>query len=311
MLFAVSALVTAYTESELVWVFLLCGVTALTVKMMGRAPRPRAALSLAPLWLVTGLHGVAAPGLLLRVFTYFAEAGAFVFGSGLAIVPFLYGGVVGDFHWLTERQFLDAVAVAMITPGPVVITVGFIGYLVAGPIGATLAALGVFLPCYLFVVIPAAYFRRSVNEPAGQGVRRWRDGSRNRSDRGRGVCPRSTLPDRRPHRSHLPGDALHSHLREEGSRTARHHRRGPARARFEERRGVARASAMQPLAGSVVAPQPSLVATGRHPRDCGRAETYRNVGRGAKPEDGRAEPILTNTSGRVQEGLRVGIDLSA
>jgi len=114
---------------------------------------------------VTGLHGVAAPGLLLRVFTYFAEAGAFVFGSGLAIVPFLYGGVVGDFHWLTERQFLDAVAVAMITPGPVVITVAFIGYLVAGPVGAALAALGVFLPCYLFVVIPAAYFRRAVNDP--------------------------------------------------------------------------------------------------------------------------------------------------
>ena len=165
LLFAVSALVTASTESELVWVFLLCGVAALAVKMMGQLPRPRAALGLAPLWLLTGLHGVAAPPLLLRVFTYFAEAGAFVFGSGLAIVPFLYGGVVGDFHWLTERQFLDAVAVAMITPGPVVITVAFIGYLVAGPVGATLAALGVFLPCYLFVVIPAAYFRRSVNDP--------------------------------------------------------------------------------------------------------------------------------------------------
>src|SRR2546422_9755313 len=160
-LFAASALVTASTESELVWVFLLCGVAALTVKMMGRLPRPRAALGLAPLWLVTGLHGTAAPGLLLRVFTYFAEAGAFVFGSGLAIVPFLYDGVVGDFHWLTERQFLDAVAVAMITPGPVVITVGFIGYLVAGPVGGALAPLGVFLPCYLFVVIPAAYFRPS------------------------------------------------------------------------------------------------------------------------------------------------------
>jgi chromate transporter len=164
LLFAVSALVTAATESELVWVFLLCGVAALTVKMTG-LPRTRATFGLAPLWLVTGLHGVAAPGLLLRVFIYFAEAGAFVFGSGLAIVPFLYGGVVGDFHWLTERQFLDAVAVAMITPGPVVITVAFIGYLVAGAVGAALAALGVFLPCYLFVVIPAAYFRRSVNDP--------------------------------------------------------------------------------------------------------------------------------------------------
>jgi chromate transporter len=88
-----------------------------------------------------------------------------VFGSGLAIVPFLHGGVVNEFHWLTERQFLDAVAVAMITPGPVVITVAFIGYLVAGPLGATLAAIGVFLPCWLFVVIPATYFRRSIGSP--------------------------------------------------------------------------------------------------------------------------------------------------
>src|SRR5881409_391135 len=164
VLFAVSALVTASTQSEVIWVFLLCGVAALTVKMTSRSPRPRASLVLAPLWLVTGLHGVAAPGLLLRVFIYFAEAGAFVFGSGLAIVPFLYGSVVAQLHWLTERQFLDAVAVAMITPGPVVITVAFIGYLVAGPVGATLAALGVFLPCYLFVIVPAAYFRRAVND---------------------------------------------------------------------------------------------------------------------------------------------------
>jgi chromate transporter len=163
-LFAVSALVTASTESEIVWIFLLCGIVALVIKGIG-ASRQVAALGLAPLWLVTGLHGAAGPGLLFRVFTYFAEAGAFVFGSGLAIVPFLYGGVVGKFHWLTERQFLDAVAVAMITPGPVVITVAFIGYLVAGALGASLAALGVFLPCYLFVVIPAAYFRRSVNDP--------------------------------------------------------------------------------------------------------------------------------------------------
>ena len=90
----------------------------------------------------------------------FAEPGAFVFGTGLAIVPFLYGGVVERFAWLDDRQFLDAVAVAMITPGPVVITVAFIGYLVAGVAGATVAALGVFLPCYLLTVIPAPHFRR-------------------------------------------------------------------------------------------------------------------------------------------------------
>jgi chromate transporter len=111
-------------------------------------------------WWATGLTGAAGAVTLWRLGWYFAEAGAFVFGSGLAIVPFLHGGVVDHYHWLTERQFLDAVAVAMITPGPVVITVAFIGYLVAGPAGASVSALGVFLPCYLTVIIPAPHYRR-------------------------------------------------------------------------------------------------------------------------------------------------------
>jgi len=102
---------------------------------------------------------------LLQIGLFFAEAGAFVFGSGLAIVPFLYGGVVNEYHWLNERQFIDAVAVAMITPGPVVITVGFIGYLVAGVSGAVVAALATFLPCYLFTIIPAPYFRKHGKKP--------------------------------------------------------------------------------------------------------------------------------------------------
>src|SRR6185503_3689780 len=130
-----------------------------TVVARGR-PAAATALGLVPWpWLISGLQGPADPGILTTIGWYFAEAGAFVFGSGLAIVPFLHGGVVNEFHWLTERQFLDAVAVAMITPGPVVITVAFIGYLVAGPAGATLAAIGTFLPCYLLVVIPARYFK--------------------------------------------------------------------------------------------------------------------------------------------------------
>src|SRR5205814_5710805 len=99
-------------------------------------------------------------GKLTQLGWFFTKAGAFVFGSGLAIVPFLYGGVVKEFQWLNEQQFLDAVAVAMITPGPVVITVGFIGYLVAGFPGACVAALATFLPCYLFTIIPAPYFRK-------------------------------------------------------------------------------------------------------------------------------------------------------
>jgi len=160
-IFALSAAVTAWTESEIVWIFLLCGVVALVVRA---APHFNAsALVMLSPWLWSGLHGPAPNTTLTTIAWYFAEAGAFVFGSGLAIIPFLYGGVVQDFHWLNEQQFVDAVAVAMITPGPVVITVAFIGYLVAGPAGATVAAIGVFLPCYLFVIIPAKYFRQWVN----------------------------------------------------------------------------------------------------------------------------------------------------
>ena len=157
--FAINAAVTALTESEIVWVFVASGVLVYLVRI-----RPRFAThagSFAPwAWWFTGLQGPATSPVLWKLCIYFAEAGAFVFGSGLAIVPFLHGGVVEHYGWLTERQFLDAVAVAMITPGPVVITVAFIGYLVAGPLGAGASALGVFLPCYLFVVIPAPYFAR-------------------------------------------------------------------------------------------------------------------------------------------------------
>jgi len=157
LVFAANAVVTAWTETEIVWVFLSSGVLVLLLRGL---PRGTAAAAAVMPWLTTGLHGAVALGTLGTVFLYFAAAGAFVFGSGLAIVPFLHGGVVDQYRWLTDRQFLDAVAVAMITPGPVVITVAFIGYLVAGPLGAGAAALGVFLPCYLFVIVPAPFYRR-------------------------------------------------------------------------------------------------------------------------------------------------------
>jgi chromate transporter len=161
-LFIANGVLTAWTESEVVWAFLLSGVV--TGVLRGRPERTPATAVLGamplPLWAITGLKGVATAGTLGKIVWFFAEAGAFVFGSGLAIVPFLYGGVVERYHWLTDRQFLDAVAVAMITPGPVVITVAFIGYLVAGPLGSVGAAVGTFVPCYLFTVIPAPYFRR-------------------------------------------------------------------------------------------------------------------------------------------------------
>ena len=169
VLFAASALATAWTESEIIWLFLGSGVVALIVRSR-RLPRIPVAALLPPgvlgaLGLATTAGAAVTWPLLVQIGLYFAEAGAFVFGSGLAIVPFLHGGVVNQHHWLTERQFLDAVAVAMITPGPVVITVAFIGYLVAGPLGSVFAAAGVFLPTYLFVVIPAPYFRRFADNP--------------------------------------------------------------------------------------------------------------------------------------------------
>ena len=106
------------------------------------------------------------PGLLGAIFLFFIEAGAFIFGSGLAIVPFLHQGVVVQHGWLTEQQFLDAVAVGLITPGPVVITAAFVGFIVAGLPGATVASLAVFLPAYLLVVLPGRWFLRVKDNPA-------------------------------------------------------------------------------------------------------------------------------------------------
>ena len=174
-IFAVTATVTIVTESESVWVFLVAGVLVWLVRALPRRPLPKGGDAAVVAWLpVFGDHAPTACAagatldwsVLAQIGVFFAEAGAFVFGSGLAIVPFLYGGVVNHHQWLTERQFVDAVAVAMITPGPVVITVGFIGYLVAGFAGAVVAALATFLPCYLFTIIPAPYFRKHGRKPA-------------------------------------------------------------------------------------------------------------------------------------------------
>lgn len=167
LVFAVMALVTAWTESEIATLFVLCGVAVLVIEappawlrsLLGARTSLLTAIPLPVSWL-TGMGAPASAGTLGQILWFFAKAGAFVFGSGLAIVPFLYGGVVQEYRWLNDKQFLDAVAVAMITPGPVVITVAFIGYLVAGQIGALLAAVGVFLPIYLFVVIPYPWFDR-------------------------------------------------------------------------------------------------------------------------------------------------------
>src|SRR5436305_7532677 len=168
--YLVTAMVTIITETEQVLLFLAAGVLVWLVKTppkLAWGKRSTRAASVTPLPLAALLALVGTAGSTLwTIFTFFTEAGAFVFGSGLAIIPFLYGGVVKEHHWLTDHQFVDAVAVAMITPGPVVITVGFIGYLVAGLAGASVAALGTFLPCYLLTIFPIRLFRKYGKRPA-------------------------------------------------------------------------------------------------------------------------------------------------
>ena len=154
--------VTVITESEQAWLFILSGLLVWFLRAPPKWIRPGTlqGIGVVELSSAAGLFSMGDASLLTQIAIYFTEAGAFVFGSGLAIVPFLYGGVVNEHHWLTDKQFVDAVAVAMITPGPVVITVAFIGYLIAGLPGASVAALATFIPCYLFTVIPAPYFKK-------------------------------------------------------------------------------------------------------------------------------------------------------
>jgi chromate transporter len=169
-LVVVNAVVTAWTEREIVWLIAGSGVMAWILRAQLVRSAPIAPALFIPPWLLTGMRGAQPARELASLLEYFGKAGAVVFGSGLAIVPFLHGGVVQQMQWLTEREFLDAVAVSMITPGPVVITVAFIGYLVAGPLGAVAAAIGVFLPVYLFVVVVARWFQRAVQSRALRAV---------------------------------------------------------------------------------------------------------------------------------------------
>jgi chromate transporter len=172
-IFAALAAVTVWAEAELAEFFVLAGFVALFAR--ARPSRRAAAAMVAAgiavvglIWLMERWVGrISADGesVLTSLLVFFTKAGAFVFGSGLAIVPFLHQGVVREFGWLSEQQFVDAVAVAMITPGPVVITVAFIGFLVAGLAGAVVAAIGIFLPVYVFTIVPAPWFSRNRDNP--------------------------------------------------------------------------------------------------------------------------------------------------
>jgi chromate transporter len=157
LFFVTAACVTYFTQQEQVLLFVAAGLLYMFIKAPPKWFNKSTANGF--ILLQIGLWNYES-STLTKIAIFFTKAGAFVFGSGLAIVPFLHAGVVVENRWLTEQQFVDAVAVAMITPGPVVITVGFIGYLVAGFPGASVAALATFLPCYLFTVIPAPYLKK-------------------------------------------------------------------------------------------------------------------------------------------------------
>jgi chromate transporter len=169
LIFGAVALLTFVVRSEVAIVFVLAGLLGILLYARPSLRMPNVA-ALGPWPLVTLLAGPTAdPNTLVALAVFFFKAGAFTFGSGLAIVPFLQQGVVHDYGWLTERQFLDAVAMGMITPGPVVITAVFVGYLVAGVVGGTVAAIGVFLPPFLMVVLLAPWITRHRKHPAVQG----------------------------------------------------------------------------------------------------------------------------------------------
>jgi len=171
-IFAVVGVVTFAARSEVAVLFLLSGLVGVAIYApRGWLRRTQAAPVAVPVGFSTVWAAAQStdPNVLLQLGVFFFKAGAFTFGSGLAIVPFLQQGVVHDFGWLSEREFLDAVAMGMITPGPVVITAVFVGYLVAGLAGATVAGLGVFLPPFLMVVLFAPWIIRYRKNPIAVG----------------------------------------------------------------------------------------------------------------------------------------------
>lgn len=164
--------VTAVAGAEIAWLFIAAGLFG-SLYYGGGLPRLGHGLgSVLPLPLFAGVSGFAWTGAgasLGAMALFFMKAGAFTFGSGLAIVPFLHEGLVEGHRWLTEQQFTDAVAMGLISPGPVVIMATFAGYLVYGVVGAVGATAAVFLPVYLFVVVPGRFFRRHERHPRLQG----------------------------------------------------------------------------------------------------------------------------------------------
>src|SRR5437762_4486091 len=166
---AAAFVITVAVRAEVALVFIACGIVG--VLYYGSLFRVRASASRTPSLLVgvpllvVGGGDVPVSAMLGKLLAFFLKAGSLTFGSGLVIVPFLEKGLVQQTGWLTEREFLVAVAMGMISPGPVVITATFVGYLVAGVAGAVAATVGIFTPIYLGVVVPGRWFIRHRDKP--------------------------------------------------------------------------------------------------------------------------------------------------
>ena len=162
--------VTVALQAEVALLFIGAGLVG--VVWYGgafRGPPPTANLSIAVPVVLAGSAPAASVGVIGKLMLFFLKAGTLTFGSGLVIVPFLEKGLVQGYGWLDPRQFLIAVAIGMISPGPVVITATFVGYLVAGFWGSLAATVGIFLPSFLLVLIAAPLLARYRKNPHVQG----------------------------------------------------------------------------------------------------------------------------------------------
>jgi len=167
---AVCFAVTVAVEAEVALLFILAGVVGILCYgslFNGRRAPSLSLLAAVPLAATATQDGLSA--ILTKLLIFFLKAGSLTFGSGLVIVPFLEKGLVQQTGWLDERQFLVAVAMGMISPGPVVITATFVGYLVAGFWGSLVATIGIFLPSFLLILIVAPILTRHRANPNVKG----------------------------------------------------------------------------------------------------------------------------------------------
>jgi len=164
--------VTIILKSEVALLFIGAGILGiLYYGTLFRRPPPATTVGVVPLVVpaVVPLAPVATPSTLGKLLLFFLKAGSLTFGSGLVIVPFLEQGLVHEFGWLDQRQFLVAVAIGMISPGPVVITATFVGYIVGGFWGSLVSTIGIFLPSFVFVLVVAPILVRHGGNKNVQG----------------------------------------------------------------------------------------------------------------------------------------------